>query len=260
MGNGENKSIYNPVKKKLLEGKPSFGSWIQIPHPAVAEIMSTVGFDWIAVDMEHSDAGVSEYSNIIRGMYGRGPVPMARVQENDTLVIRRLLDAGAWGVIIPMVNTAEEAKAAVSAVKFPPRGIRGSGFARANDFGVSMDNYFKAQDEILVMVMCETKQSVENIEEIVAVPGVDGIFMGPFDMSMSYEIPGKMNEPIMVEARKKVLAACKNAGKVPGIHHFNMAKESIQSIVDEGFRCIALGVDVSFLLGGAKAAYTAAVG
>jgi 2-dehydro-3-deoxyglucarate aldolase len=111
----------NPVKKKLLEGKPSFGSWIQVPHPSVAEILSAVGFDWLAVDMEHSDAGVSEYSNIIRGMYGRGPVPMARVQENDTLVIRRLLDAGAWGVIVPMVNCAEDAKKSRAGRPLPPK-------------------------------------------------------------------------------------------------------------------------------------------
>jgi 2-keto-3-deoxy-L-rhamnonate aldolase RhmA len=250
----------NPVKKKLLEGKPSFGSWIQVPHPSVAEILSAVGFDWIAVDMEHSDAGVSEYSNIIRGMYGRGPVPMARVQENDTLVIRRLLDAGAWGVIVPMVNSAEDAKKAVRAVRFPPKGIRGAGFARANDYGAGFGEYLAASNDILVMAMCETKESVDNIEEIVAVDGVDGIFMGPYDLSMSYGIPGKTNEPIMVEARKKVLAACKKAGKAPGLHHFTMTKESIQSILGEGFLFVALGVDASFIQAGARAAFAAATG
>ena len=250
----------NPVKKKLLEGKPSFGSWIQVPHPAVAEVLSEIGFDWIAVDMEHSDAGVSEYSDIIRGMYGRGPVPMARVQENDTLVIRRLLDAGAWGIIVPMVNSAKEAEAAVRAVKFPPRGIRGAGFARANDYGVGLDDYLAASGDILVMAMCETKQSVENIDEILAVDGIDGIFMGPFDLSMSYGIPGKTNDPLIVQARKKVLEACRKAKKAPGLHHFNMTRDSIQGILDEGFLFVALGVDVSFMQGGARAALAAARG
>jgi 2-keto-3-deoxy-L-rhamnonate aldolase RhmA len=250
----------NPVKKKLLDGKPSFGSWIQVLHPSVAEMLSAVGFDWLAVDMEHSDAGVSQYSDIIRGMYGRGPVPMARVQENDTLVIRRLLDAGAWGVIIPMVNSAEEARRAVRAVKFPPHGIRGSGFARANDYGQGFDEYIRASEDVLVMAMCETKQSVDNIEEIVAVDGIDGIFMGPYDLSMSYGIPGKTNEPVMAAARKKVLAACKKTGKAPGLHHFTLTPESIKGIVDEGFLFIALGVDAAFIQSGARAALSAAMG
>jgi 2-keto-3-deoxy-L-rhamnonate aldolase RhmA len=250
----------NPVKKKLLEGRPSFGSWIQVPHPAVAEILSTVGFDWLAVDMEHSDAGVSEYSGIIRGMYGRGPVPMARVRENDTLVIRRILDAGAWGIIVPMINSAEEAERAVRAARFPPRGIRGSGFARANDYGVFFDDYLAASEEIRVMAMCETRQAVDNIEEIVAVDGIDGIFMGPYDLSMSYGIPGKTNETVMVEARRKVLSACGRAGKAPGLHHFNMTPQSIQGILGEGFLFVALGVDASFIRDGARAAFAAARG
>jgi 2-keto-3-deoxy-L-rhamnonate aldolase RhmA len=219
-----------------------------------------VGFDWLAVDMEHSDAGTAQYSDIIRGMYGRGPVPMARVRENDTLVIRRLLDAGAWGVIVPMINCAEDAKKAVQAVRFPPNGIRGAGFARANDYGLGFDEYIKASENILVMAMCETKQSVENIEEIVAVDGIDGIFMGPYDLSMSYGIPGKTNEPVMAEARKKVLDACKKAGKAPGLHHFNLTRDSIKSIVDEGFLFIALGVDAAFIQSGARAAFAAATG
>jgi 2-keto-3-deoxy-L-rhamnonate aldolase RhmA len=253
-------SYSNPVKKKLLEGKPSFGSWIQVPHPSVAEMLAAVGFDWLAVDMEHSDAGVSRYSDIIRGMYGRGPVPMARVQENDTLVIRRLLDAGAWGVIVPMVNSAREAERAVRAVRFPPRGIRGSGFARANDYGQGFNEYIRASDDVLVMAMCETKDSVDNIEEIVAVEGIDGIFMGPYDLSMSYGIPGKTNEPVMAAARKKVLDACKKAGKAPGLHHFNLTRESIGSILDEGFLFVALGVDAAFIQSGATAAFRAATG
>jgi 2-keto-3-deoxy-L-rhamnonate aldolase RhmA len=250
----------NPVKKKLLEGRPSFGSWIQVPHPSVAEMLAAVGFDWLAVDMEHSDAGVSQYSDIIRGMYGRGPVPMARVQENDTLAIRRLLDAGAWGVIVPMINSAEEARKAVKAVKYPPGGIRGAGFARANDYGRGFDEYIKASEDVLVMAMCETKESVDNIEEIVATPGIDGIFMGPYDLSMSYGIPGKTNEPVMAAARKKVLEACKKAGKAPGLHHFTMTRESIKSILDEGFLFVALGVDAAFIQSGASAAFAAATG
>jgi 2-keto-3-deoxy-L-rhamnonate aldolase RhmA len=250
----------NPVKKKLLEGKPSFGSWIQVPHPAVAEMLSAVGFDWLAVDMEHSDAGLSQYSDIIRGMYGRGPVPMARVRENDTLAIRGLLDAGAWGVIVPMVNSAEEAEAAVRAVHFPPRGIRGAGFARANDYGLGFDEYIRASEDVLVMAMCETKESVDNIGEIAAVQGIDGIFMGPYDLSMSYGIPGKTNDPVMAAARKKVLAACKEAGKAPGLHHFNLTRESIKGILDEGFLFVALGVDAAFIQSGARAAFLAASG
>lgn len=242
----------NPVKAKLRQGKVSLGTWMQIGHPAIAEILAQVGFDWIALDMEHSDMSVRDFTDAARGMQGRGmqvgPIPLARVRENDTLAIRQVLDSGAWGVIVPLVNSAEEAKRAIQAAKFPPEGIRGTAFFRGNDYGLSFTEYMQhANQEGLVMVMIETKEAVESIEAILQVEGVDGVFIGPYDLSLSYGIPGKLSDPIMTEARKKVLEACQEAGKAAGIHMVQSDKASLQAAITEGFTFIGLSMDTLFL-------------
>lgn len=249
----------NPVKKKLIEGRVSLGSWIQIGHPAVAEILGTVGFDWIAADMEHTDIGIPEFTGIARGLAGRGPIPFARVRENDTLAIRQVLDAGAWGVIVPLVNSAEEALRAVQAAKFPPRGIRGTAFFRANSYGLTFDEYVqRANDDILVIVMIETGKAVEEIDAIVAVDGVDGVFIGPYDLSLSYGIPGKFSDPLMREAKKRVLSACAGAEKAAGLHQVQCSPESIIDAVQSGFTFIALGMDTVFIDSSARSAIAVA--
>lgn len=243
----------NPVKEKLREGKVSLGSWMQIGHPAVAEILAQVGFDWIALDMEHSDMSVRDFTDAARGMQGRGPspmgtIPLARVRENDTLAIRQVLDSGAWGVIVPLVNSASEAKKAVQAAKFPPEGIRGTAFFRGNDYGLTFTEYMEhANREGLVMVMIETKEAVESIDTILQVEGVDGVFIGPYDLSLSYGIPGKLADPLMTKARKKVLEACRNVQKAAGIHVVQSDKASLQATIQEGFTFIGLSMDTLFL-------------
>lgn len=245
----------NPVKKKLQEGKVSFGSWIQIGHPAAAEVLSLAGFDWIAADMEHTDIGIREFSDLARGLYGRGPLPLARVRENDVLTIRQVLDAGAWGVIVPLVNSAAEAEQVVRAVKFPPRGIRGTAFFRANDYGALFKEYMEhSNEESLVIVMIESKEAVEAIDGIIGTEGVDGVFIGPYDLSLSYGIPGRISDPVMVAAKKRVLEACRKAGKAAGIHEVGLRKESITASVRDGFTFVALGIDTLFIDNGAREA------
>ena len=177
-------TIQNPVKRALLERKVTLGTWIQLGHPAIAEILGNAGFDWIAADCEHTDIGIQGYTDLLRGMYGRGSVPLVRVRENSTMAIRQVLDAGAKGVIVPLVNTAEEARRAVAVARFPPQGIRGFAFFRANDWGVNFDEYAQnANRETVIVVMIETKEAIENIDAILAVDGVDGVLIGPYDMS-----------------------------------------------------------------------------
>jgi 2-keto-3-deoxy-L-rhamnonate aldolase RhmA len=241
-------STPNPVKAKLRQGKVSVGSWIQIGHPAIAEILSRSGFDWIAADMEHTDISIKEFTDIARGMYGRGSIPLARVRENSTMAIRQVLDAGAWGVIVPLVNSAEEAERAVGSVKFPPRGVRGTAFFRANEYGSDFDGYMKNSDrESLVIAMIETAAAVDNIDEILGVDGIDGIFIGPYDLSLSYGVPGKTDAPQMRDAKTRILRACKAAGKAAGIHDVRFSAESVAANVAEGFTFIALGMDTLFL-------------
>ncbi|MFP4441572.1 MAG: HpcH/HpaI aldolase family protein [Spirochaetia bacterium] len=173
----------NPVKKQPLNGTPSLGTWIQIGHPAIGEILGEMSFDWIAVDCEHTDITPADFASVIRGFYGRGPVPFARVKENDTLTIRQALDVGAGGVIVPLVNNRKEAEYAVRAAKFPPRGIRGFSFCRTNNYGEDFDRYVKeANNKIAVITMVESRRAVENIDEILSVEGLDGVFIGPYDL------------------------------------------------------------------------------
>ena len=245
----------NPVRRALAEGKPSLGTWIQLGHPGVAEILANAGYDWIAADCEHTEIGIAEFAALARGMYGRGPLPLVRVRENDTLAIRQALDLGAMGVIVPLVNSAAEAERAVAAAKYPPRGVRGSAYVRANGYGRGFQDYSaNANQDTLVMVMIESRQAVADIDAILAVDGVDGTFIGPVDLSASYGVPGQVDHPLVQEARRAVNAACAHAGKAPGLHLVAPTQAGIRSALDEGFTFIALGMDTVFLDQGAREA------
>lgn len=240
--------INNPVKKALLEKKVTIGTWIQLGHPGIAEIFANSGFDWIVADCEHTDIDIGSFYALVRGVYGRGTVMFARVRENSTMAIRQVLDAGAGGVIVPMVNSAEEARNAVKAAKFPPDGIRGSAYFRANNWGIDAEAYAKdANRDIAVVVMIETKEAVENIDEILMVDGIDAIFIGSYDLSASYGIVGQIDHPIMKAAIKKVTEACKRKEKSIGLLIITPTEDSIKRAVDDGFTFIALGMDTIFL-------------
>lgn len=254
-----NMTTNNPVRKALVERKITIGTWVQIGHPAVSEVLCNTKYDWIAADGEHTDITIESFSNVMRGMYGRGPVPMIRVRENDTLVIRQALDMGAMGVIVPLVSTAEEAKRAVSAAKYPPQGERGFCFSRMNDYGEKFGEYLQeANDDIAVVVMIESKEAIDNIDKILAVDGVDGVFIGPYDLSGSYGIPGQTSHRLVNEGCRKVLDACKRAGKSAGLHVVLPTEEGIKKAISDGFTFIAVGVDTVFLNEASKKAFAIA--
>jgi 2-keto-3-deoxy-L-rhamnonate aldolase RhmA len=249
----------NPVRKALRERSFCIGTWIQVGHAAVAEVLANAGFDWLCADGEHTDIGPAEFAAVARGLHGRGPVPLVRVRENDTLAIRQMLDMGALGVIVPLVNSAADAEAAVRAAKYPPQGVRGFAFHRGNDWGVDFADYAaQANAEIAVVVMIESREAVENIEEILAVEGVDGVFIGPYDMSGSYGLPGETAAPVIQRACARVVEACRNAGKSAGIHVVLPTPESVEQAVRQGFTFIAVGVDTVFLSQGARTALATA--
>jgi len=245
--------IANPVRKALLERTVTLGTWIQIGHAASAEILAIAGYHWIAADCEHTDIDVEGFSALARGMHGRGTVPMARVRENDTLAIRQMLDAGAMGVIVPLVNTAQDAERAVAAAKYPPQGIRGFCFSRMNDWGDDFDDYVaRANDQIAVVVMIESRTAVENIDPILDVNGVDAVFLGPYDLSGSYGVPGNTAHPDVLDACQTVLDACARHRKSAGLHVVDPAPANIERALADGFTFIALGVDTVFLMQAAK--------
>ena len=242
------------IRKKLQNNEVCIGSWIQIPSADIAEMMARQGFDWVAADIEHTETTNAQTIELFRGL-GQNTAPMARVRSNDTLAIRQTLDMGASGVIVPLIETAEEAAKAVAAAKYPPEGVRGFAFCRANNWGEDFDEYVaRINDEVAVIVMIESKKAVENIDEILAVPGVDGVFIGPYDMSGSYGIPGQTGDPLVTGACDQVVAACKKAGTAAGIHIVTPTCESVSSYLEKGFTFIALGIDTYFLATGMKAA------
>lgn len=236
------------IRAALLQRRLSLGTWIQVGHPAVAEVLAGAGFDWLAADMEHTDIGPADFAGLARGMHGRGVAPLARVKENALLAIRQVLDLGAQGVIVPLVHTAADAARAVRAASYPPRGERGYCFSRMNDWGRDFDAYAAAAAaEIAVVVMIESRQAVENIDSILAVDGVDGVFIGPCDLSGSFGVPGQTGHELVTAAGRRVLAACRSAGKSAGMHLLFPSREGVDRAVADGFNFLALGTDTVFL-------------
>lgn len=241
--------IYNnKVKQKLKSNEVCIGSWIAMDHPWVADIMGQCGFEFLVVELEHSTIELGALNALFATIELHGAVPMVRLSSNDPIQAKRVLEAGAYGIIVPMVNTREEAIAAVEMTKYPPFGKRSFGLGRAQDFGFDSQQYFsRANDETIVIVQIESVQGVENIESILEVQSIDGVFIGPYDLSGSMGIPGQLNHPRVVEGRKKVLQAALKNKIVPGLHIVHPSSTDLNYAIDEGFKFIAYGGDILFL-------------
>lgn len=214
--------IPNPVKHKLKDGRKTIGGFLQMLSPVSAEIMSRAGFDWLIVDLEHAPGDFANLQAQLQAMSGSGVVPFARAPWNDMVAIKRILDTGVMGVLIPYVNTREEAEAAVAACKYPPQGVRGvAGSTRAAGYTRDMERYLSsANDEIVVMIAVETMEAVENLDEILQVDGLDGIFIGPVDLASNMGHMGDPSQPEVQQAialiESKVLPSGKFLGTLAG--------------------------------------------
>lgn len=238
----------NKFKNALLNEKLTLGAWMQIGHPAIAEIFAKRGFDWICVDLEHGAIDLETMTNIFRTIAGFDSVPVARLPLNDPVWIHRSLDAGAKGLIIPMIKTSQEAENAIKEAKYPPRGVRGYGYSRANMHGIDFDEYIKtANDEIAMIMQIEHKDAIVNLEEIVKVDGVDGLFIGPLDLSGSIGITGQIEHPDMIAALEKYKNVARRAKKSFGMHIVRPNEEIIKDNIQQGYTMIALGLDNVFL-------------
>ncbi|MDG2240275.1 MAG: aldolase/citrate lyase family protein [Longimicrobiales bacterium] len=238
------------VKDRLARGEASIGSWMSMAHVSIAEIVARAGYDWVVVETEHTAIDVSEVLPLLIAIERHGAVPMVRLAWNDPIQAKAVLDSGAAGVLVPMVNTCAEAEAAVRAVRFPPIGTRGVGLARAQGYGLDFAEYVeRANDDVLLMIQIEHKDAVENIDEILEVEGIDGTFIGPYDMSMSMGIPGQLDDPRIAEAMDTVLKATRAKGLIAGIHlvHPDTAVTQVADRLKEGYQFIALGTDILFL-------------
>jgi 2-keto-3-deoxy-L-rhamnonate aldolase RhmA len=239
--------------KSLDLTQPAIGSWCQVGHPANAEILAQAGFSWLAADAEHGEFEDADIAPFCRALQPYPCLPFVRVKENATLPIRRALDLGAAGVIVPLVNSAGEAERAVQAAHYPPRGIRGYAWQRGNAWGRNFDEYARAFRPVVV-VMIESRAAVENIDAILAVEGVDACFIGPYDLSGSYGVTGQTSHPLIESARARIAeASCRHA-KAAGQHLVTPDRTAVQRAIEQGYTFLALGMDTHFLGEGARAA------
>lgn len=241
----------NAAKAKMLQGKPAFGYALALGSPLVAEAMAGTGVDFIMVDGQHGSYGPESTIDAFLAMAGSDAAPMARVAKNDFTMIGRLLDEGALGIVIPMVNTAADAKAAADACRFPPIGTRSWGYGRAARYGDDYTDWI--DNEVFVAVQIETAEAVKNAEAILATPGVDGCWIGPSDLALSMGIHprDRNNESRHRQAVDRVLDACKNTGKIPG--YAGGSPEEALELAKRGFQFLTSGSDIGFMLGGARA-------
>jgi 2-dehydro-3-deoxyglucarate aldolase len=238
----------NLLKQKLRQNKTTFGSWITIGNPIVAEIMAKSGFDWLTIDMEHSSITLDIAQDLIRIIELCGCIPLVRVNKNEPHIIKQAMDAGSYGVIIPMVNTKEEAEKAVNSVRYPPDGFRGVGLARAQDYGFNFEEYKKwLKNESIVIVQIEHVKAIENLKSILSTEGVDGLIVGPYDISGSMGKPGNFQNQEFKENISEIMKIARDLKKPAGFHVIPPDLEETKKIMNLGYKFIAISLDSLFL-------------
>lgn len=236
------------LKSKLARNALTIGSWITLGHPSIAEIMAGAGFDWLVLDMEHSVLEISEVQMLIQVLDGQQCPAIVRLTSNDADQIKRVMDAGATGVMVPMVKSAMEAQAAVQGVYYPPRGRRGVGLARAQGYGASFRQYRDwLENGAVVVVMIEHIDAVDAIDSILSVPGIDAYIIGPYDLSGSMGRPGDLDYPEVQSAIARVLEAGRRVGKPGGIHVVEPDPDLLRRNIEAGFNFIGYGLDIRIL-------------
>jgi 4-hydroxy-2-oxoheptanedioate aldolase len=246
----------NHVRRRLAAGEPSVGTWLALPCPEAAEYVSKVGFDWLVVDTEHNPIDIRTLAQMFMAMGASDTAPMVRIPWNTPENFKRVLDAGAWGVVVPMVNSREDAERAVAAARYTPQGSRSVGGGRfPMSFDTAAGEYFRnANDEVLVVLQIEHITGVENADAILSVPGVDACFIGPNDlaasMGLGLGVPLESDEPRLVEAIAEIREACVRNGVAPGIHCSGAA--GVNRRIAEGFQFCAMSSELWYMLSGLR--------
>jgi len=238
----------NPLKAKLRTGEQIYGCWVTLAHPLIPEILAPAKFDYLVLDMEHSSLELNDILPMIISTEACGMIPLVRVGENDPNLIKRIMDAGSYGVIVANVKSRAEADAAVNAVRYPPEGTRGVGLYRAQGFGKTFEEYKRwNRDESLVVIQIEHIDAVRDIESILAAPGIDAFMIGPYDLSGSMGKPGAFNDPDVEAALQRVLAVAREKKVPAGFHSVSSSPEEAARRRGEGYRMLAFSVDAIFL-------------
>lgn len=239
------------LKAKMKSGEVLLGTWATIGHPDVADVLEATGFDWLVFDTEHAPLGPEAVSRMIQALDTSAVCPLVRVGASEQHLVKPALDMGAHGVVFPLISSREDADKAVSLVKYPPLGVRGVAPRKAADYGNTFADYIRsANDFTIVVAQIETAEALQNLDDILGTPGVDVAFVGPTDLTMSLGLLDDRGNARVVEAMKKVVAACDRRGKVPGV--LAATPEEAARDVKLGFRFIGLGSDTRFMMLGAK--------
>jgi 2-dehydro-3-deoxyglucarate aldolase len=236
------------LKNKLTNNQLSIGSWVTIAHPNIIEIMATAGFEWLCIDMEHTTIDLSMAQVLITTIHAKGMKALVRVSKNEEVIIKKVMDAGADGVIVPMVKSKEDAMQAVDYVKYPPFGKRGVGLYKAQEFGTAFEKYKKwVKEESIIIAQIEHIDAVENIDDILEVDGIDGTIVGPYDLSGSMGYPGEFERDDVKQALEKVKSACKKHSKPLGFHVISSDSTLLNEKIEEGYTFLAFSLDFFFL-------------
>lgn len=251
------------IREKLAADQATVGTWLQLPSPDAAELMARAGYDWAAVDMEHGGFGPGDLANIFRAIELGGAVPFARLPEADKVWIKFALEAGAQGLIFPMIESRAQLDRAIDLATYPGQDswrenggapeYRGVGFCRANAFGQDFAAYREQRaPNIFIVAQIEHIRAVENLDEILAAPRLDAIMVGPYDLSGSMGLTAQFDAPRFQEAMARIADACRRRGKLMGLHIVEPDPEKLRAEIAAGARFIAYGIDSVFLWRAAK--------
>jgi 2-keto-3-deoxy-L-rhamnonate aldolase RhmA len=237
------------LRKRLRGRQRVFAGWTSIGHPQITEALVRSGVDFMGIDIEHSTISLEQSQRIIAASQAAGAACLPRIASHNEEDIKRLLDSGADGIIVPMVSNPEEVEALAAWCKYPPLGRRSFGVARAQGYGLDFDDYVASwNDSSMLIIQIESVAGVENIDAMLAFDAVDGVMVGPFDLSGSLGVPGQLDHPKVKTAAQKVIDACARAGRACGTHVVDPNADNMEAVFTDGYTFTALSSDV-FLLG-----------
>jgi len=236
-------ALVEKLRKKFKKKAPTIGAWMQISSSEIAEILGQANFDWVTIDLEHGSFNDEDLSNLFRAIELGSTLPLARLPNDDKVLCSKVLDAGAAGLIIPNINSAKQLEKVIKLCCWPPKGIRGVGFSRANLYGKHFDSYKHFAQKPLIIPMIESKEGVENLDKILSLKNIDAILIGPYDLSASFGFTGKIKTPKFKKIIKNILKKCNKFNVPCGIHIIEPNPSEIKKFIKEGFRFLPYSLD-----------------
>ena len=235
------------IRKKLLTNQQSIGSWMQIPNSSIAEIMGQAGYDWVAIDMEHGSISTHQLPDLFRALELGNTLPFVRLARGHYKDCKQALDAGAAGIIVPMIKSAEHLKKVRDATRWPPAGNRGVAFSRANLFGKYFDEYIEEAQQPILVAMIEHIDAIDALDDILKVKGLDAILIGPYDLSASMGLTSQFNHQEFIKVVDIIKDKAKSVNIPCGVHVVTPSHDDLQKKLNSGYRFVAYSIDSVFL-------------